>query len=130
MKFRFSHKLSILIPVLILFLHSVTPHVHVHDFCSENVKKERKVNHLLEWLSYCLDHDLGEGHLEDFIAAKNQVAEFPQILSTLPMIVSTFSLNHSIVHSSCKQGELPYPIHITDPHIFLSEIKRGPPIKV
>jgi hypothetical protein len=122
--------MSILVPVLILLMHSVTPHVHGQDMYTNPIKKETKVTNILDWLSHCFEHDLGEGHLENFITAKKQVAEFPQLLSTPPMVAGTAELNPCPGESMLEKGVIPLHFNFTNAHFFRSEIKRGPPRKV
>lgn len=70
----------------LVLAHSFIPHLHAHDTHLElNIEDSSEVlsTDWLNWLDF--DHeDLGEGHLEDFIAQKFNEAHWPFTVHPMP----------------------------------------------
>lgn len=130
MKLRSFHKLAILLPVLIIMLHSFTPHVHGQEVVEKNLESSYLPIGIFGWLSHCFEHDLGEGHLENFTMAKKVLSEFDLSLPDMPVV--QLALLDALCIPSSAAGFLEFPFESKEKQrdLFSSDIKRAPPEKV
>lgn len=112
-------------------MHAVTP--HIHDNIDENLSSlDKKVEvKNFDWLTNCFHHDLGEGHLENFIRGKS-LARAPGIDLNIKF-TPTISWSEPI-------PKIKFPVNSLNPSIYLfsplssymvtSPVRRGPPAAV
>lgn len=119
----------------ILIMHSLVPHEHhTESLEEEHVCQQAQVLSFLDIFRIAFHSDIGEGHLDYFIAADNATiqGEFALVTdghnhSCLDDIFVICALPIQRISAAEKDAFDKLPFDILD-HYFLFDFRRGPPI--
>lgn len=105
--------------------HSFIPHSHTHENNADHVSLDEDTHDWLNWLD--LHHeDLGEGHLEDYLAQNIHDYQLDQIFVSVPIwgVSESFNPKADEYWQSSLFLNVFYPI---EEYIQSELLLRGPP---
>lgn len=115
-------RISVLLAGALLMFHTFVSHQHHYELnLKEHIVQHKSADSLFDYIKLALHLDQGEGHLEDY-----QVADQQLIMLAADFNVATFSINQAVEEPLSLS--FPTTKEALPQHYLISNLRfRGPP---